>query len=119
MAKRKPLAFNNNQLTEDLKESAGRGVDAFFSSPTPLPTLETKTIPLSKPEANKEESLAQPKPTVKDQIESLQVNKQVSKLASKQAYLQSILELKATNTATFRFPPELLDKLEEVHYSTR
>ena len=36
MVKRKPLSFNNKELTKNLKESAGKGMDALFS-PTPLP----------------------------------------------------------------------------------
>ena len=45
MAKRKPLSFNNEELTKNLKESAGKGLDAFFS-PTPLPqVVEQKPEP--------------------------------------------------------------------------
>jgi len=38
MAKRKPLSFNNEELTKNLKESTGKGIDAFFS-PTPPPQV--------------------------------------------------------------------------------
>ena len=48
MAKRKPLSFNNEELTKNLKESAGKGLDAFFS-PTPLPQVVKQ-----KPEPEKE-----------------------------------------------------------------
>jgi len=48
MAKRKPLSFNNEELTKNLKESAGKGLDAFFS-PTPLPQNVDQ-----KPETKKE-----------------------------------------------------------------
>ena len=48
MAKRKPLSFNNEELTKNLKESAGKGLDAFFS-PTPLPQVVEQ-----KPEPRKE-----------------------------------------------------------------
>ena len=48
MAKRKPLSFNNKELTKNLKESTGKGVDAFFS-PTPPPQVVEQ-----KPEPNKE-----------------------------------------------------------------
>ena len=45
MAKRKPLSFNNEELTKNLKESAGKGLDAFFP-PTPLPqVVEQKPEP--------------------------------------------------------------------------
>ncbi len=30
MAKRKPLSFDKDELTKNLKESAGKGLDAFF-----------------------------------------------------------------------------------------
>ena len=48
MAKRKPLSFNNEELTKNLKESAGKGMDALFS-PTPLPQVVEQ-----KPESRKE-----------------------------------------------------------------
>jgi hypothetical protein len=32
MAKRQPLSFDNEELTKDLKQSAGSGIGAFFSS---------------------------------------------------------------------------------------
>ena len=45
MAKRKPLSFDNGELTKNLKESAGNGLDAFFST-TPLPqAVSQKTGP--------------------------------------------------------------------------
>src|SRR5687767_11321831 len=45
--KRTPLAFNTNELTNELKESAGKGVDAFFSSPlvqSPQPRTELPSL---------------------------------------------------------------------------
>jgi hypothetical protein len=42
--KRTPLAFNTNQLTDGLKESAGKGVDAFFS-PLSLPPSQSQIEP--------------------------------------------------------------------------
>ena len=51
MAKRKPLSFNNEELTKNLKESAGKGLDAFFS-PAPLPQVVEQ-----KPEPRKEAQL--------------------------------------------------------------
>ena len=47
MSKRKPLKFNQEQLTQDLQESTGQGVDAFFaSSPT---ATQPKTAKEKKP----------------------------------------------------------------------
>ncbi len=48
MAKRKPLLFNNKELTKNLKESTGKGMDAFFS-PAPSPQVVEQ-----KPEPKKE-----------------------------------------------------------------
>jgi hypothetical protein len=35
MAKRQTLNYDSEELTQHLKQSAGQGVDAFFSSPSP------------------------------------------------------------------------------------
>ena len=57
--KRTPLAFNTNQLTDGLKESAGQGVNAFFSSPVvQIPQPQTEPPPLSEPETVKDEMRA-------------------------------------------------------------
>src|SRR5438552_1788917 len=45
--KRTPLSFDNNQLTDDLKASAGQGVDAFFSSPVPPANAKAERTPPS------------------------------------------------------------------------
>lgn len=50
---------------------------------------------------------------------SLQASNIASKQASLLAKISEIGHLKATNAATFRFPAELLDKLEEVEYRFR
>jgi len=59
MVKRKPISFNNEELTKNLKDSTGKGLDAFFS-PTPLPqTIEKKPVPVKKSKLlieNKQES---------------------------------------------------------------
>ncbi len=39
--------------------------------------------------------------------------------ASLFALMKTIGQMKATNAATFRFPPELLERLEEVEYNLR
>jgi hypothetical protein len=54
MAKRKPLSFDNDQLTKDLKESKGKGVDALFTPPPqtqkeaeqPIPPKEKSPVPV-------------------------------------------------------------------------
>ena len=45
MAKRKPLSFNNKELTKNLKESTGKGIDAFFSPTPPPQVVEQKLEP--------------------------------------------------------------------------
>lgn len=50
---------------------------------------------------------------------SLQASNIASKQTSLLAAVRAIGDLKATNAATFRFPPDLLDKLEEVEYRLR
>jgi len=45
MAKRKPLSFNNEELTKNLKESTGKGMDAFFSPTPPSQVVEQKLEP--------------------------------------------------------------------------
>jgi len=45
MAKRKPLSFNNKELTKNLKESTGKGMDAFFSPTPPPQAVEQKPEP--------------------------------------------------------------------------
>src|SRR5215216_5065573 len=42
--KRTPLAFNTIQLTDELKGSAGKGVDAFFS-PLSVPPSQSQIEP--------------------------------------------------------------------------
>lgn len=43
MAKRQPISFDNDELTKNLKESAGNGLDALFTS-TPRPQVEKPKI---------------------------------------------------------------------------
>ena len=43
MVKRSPLSFDNEELTKNLKESAGKGLNAFFS-PTPSPQNVEKKL---------------------------------------------------------------------------
>jgi hypothetical protein len=40
MAKRQKLDYNMKELTQHLKESSGRGVDALFSQPSPTPNKQ-------------------------------------------------------------------------------
>lgn len=46
MAKRKPLSFDNDELTKNLKASTGNGLDAFFSTTTQPQIAKQKTEPV-------------------------------------------------------------------------
>jgi hypothetical protein len=46
MAKRQPLSFDNDDLTKNLKESAGNGLDAFFTPTPPSQPAEPKSEPV-------------------------------------------------------------------------
>lgn len=46
MVKRKPLSFDNDDLTKNLKESAGNGLDAFFTSSPPAQPVQSKPKPV-------------------------------------------------------------------------
>jgi hypothetical protein len=70
--KRTPLAFNTNQLTDGLKESAGQGMNAFFSSSAiPLPPSQTESPLLLKPETVQSETRTPTIPAKQDQIPPL------------------------------------------------
>ena len=43
MAKRQPLSFDNDDLTKNLKESAGNGLNALFTPTPPAQPVEAKT----------------------------------------------------------------------------
>ena len=45
--------------------------------------------------------------------------KQESKIARKQDFLQGWLEMKASDTTSFRYPSELLERLNEVQYQLK
>ena len=42
MAKRKPLSFDNEELSGNLKKSAAKGIDAFFSASAALPSPDDR-----------------------------------------------------------------------------
>ena len=94
MAKRKPLSFNNEELTKNLKESAGKGLDAFFS-PTPPPHVVEQ-----KPEPVKEAQLL---------TEIKQASKQESNIASNIA----------SNITILQFTDDEIEKLREPAYKAQ
>jgi hypothetical protein len=48
MAKRKPLSFDNDDLTKNLRESAGNGLDALFTPTPPSQPVQPKSKPIKK-----------------------------------------------------------------------
>jgi hypothetical protein len=124
MSKRKPLGFNQNQLTQDLQASTGQGVDAFFAPSPAAP--ETKAEP---PKKKSTPAIPPPdpadKPPVKENLQAgkltnLQADKQgnlqTRKLTSLQAYMAANLDEKATAVGSFRMSVALLDKLDDVQH---
>jgi hypothetical protein len=105
--KRTPLAFNTNQLTDGLKESAGQGVNAFFSSPVvELPQSQPELPPLSEPEPLKSDISAPRILVEQDQITPL---KKVSSTKEQKAVPQksitrhiTILHLDETDITRLR-----------------
>ncbi|MCP4417954.1 MAG: hypothetical protein GY805_15135 [Chloroflexi bacterium] len=63
-----------------------------------------------------------PKASTQKQTNKLvkkQSRKQTNKKTSKHVYIQSFLAQKAGDTVTFRLPPELMDKFEEIEARIR
>ena len=116
MAKRQPLTFNNEELTSNLKASAGNGLDAFFSGPPPPEAPQVnKQEKITKQESKKASMVDSNKTIKKD-------NNMTSKLASNIAILQftdaEIDELKepAFKAQTFRFTDREIEWLKDNSY---
>ena len=119
MAKRKPLSFDNGELTKNLKESAGNGLDAFFST-TPLPqTVSQKTGP--KKETKIPTEIKQESKKAK-MIKIKKDNKQESNITSNMTILQftddEIEELRepAYMAQTFRLTKREIDWVKDTAY---
>ncbi|MDP3012542.1 MAG: hypothetical protein Q8N27_07480 [Candidatus Hydromicrobium sp.] len=119
MAKRKPLSFNNEELTKNLKESTGKGMDAFFS-PTPLSQdVEQKLEP--KKEAQFLTEIKQDSKEAK-MIKIKKRTKQVSNITSNITILQftddEIEELRepAYKAQTFRLTEREIEWVKDTSY---
>lgn len=119
MAKRKPLSFNNEELTKNLKESTGKGMDAFFS-PTPLSQIvEQKLEP--KKEAQFLTEIKQDSKEAK-MIKIKKRTKQVSNITSNITILQftddEIEELRepAYKAQTFRLTEREIEWVKDTSY---
>lgn len=97
-----------------MKQRKSGLADSPFFSPSPLrePEQSTAVFPTPETQNTSLESRA-------DTKASLQASNIASKQTSLLAKMKDTGRLKATNAATFRFPPDLLEKLEEVEYQLR
>ena len=113
MAKRKPLSFDNEELTKNLKESAGKGLDAFFS-PAPLPQVV-------KPKAEPVKAIKQERKEAK-MIKTKKEAKQESNITSNITILQftddEIEELRepAYKAQTFRLTEREIEWVKDTSY---
>ena len=119
MAKRTPLSFDNDELTKNLKESTGKGLNAFFSTTPPPQVVEVK------PEIKKE---AQPHIEIKQDgketkmIKTNKKTKQESNIASNITILQftddEIEELRepAYQAQTFRLTEREIEWVKDTAY---
>jgi hypothetical protein len=112
MAKRKPLSFDSKQLTRDLTQSTGKGVDAFFSADSPSPPT-----PIDRNQPDIAESPSEQEPVAKQspikgrssrERKGAHTRMKANRLASKQANKQASLQ--ASNT-----PFLLLDDADVAH----
>lgn len=119
MAKRKPLSFNNEELTKNLKESTGKGMDAFFS-PTPLSQIVEQKLEPGK-EAQFLTEIKQDSKEAK-MIKIKKRTKQVSNITSNITILQftddEIEELRepAYKAQTFRLTEREIEWVKDTSY---
>ena len=117
MAKRQPLSFDNDDLTKNLKESAGNGLDAFFST-TPLPKpVKQKTEPVKEIKQERKESKM-----IKTKKENKKVNNMTNNITSNITILQftndEIEELRepAYMAQTFRLTEREIEWVKDTAY---
>jgi DNA integrity scanning protein DisA with diadenylate cyclase activity len=114
MAKRQPLTFDNSGLTKDLKESAGKGVDAFFPSSNPSP--------VQTPPQNVSPKPAKPKKEAAIKHETERTINQTGNLTSNMTILQftndEIEELRepAYKAQTFRLTEKETEWVKDTSY---
>ena len=117
MAKRTPLSFDNDELTKNLKESAGKGLNAFFS-PTPPLQVEEKPVEI-KTEPKKEIKQENNKAKM---TKTNNINKQASNITSNITILQltdeEIEDLRepAYQAQTFRLTEKEIEWVRDTAY---
>jgi hypothetical protein len=117
MAKRKPLSFNNKELTKNLKESTGKGIDAFFSPTPPPQVVEQKLEPKKEPPPQ----VVEQKPEPKKEVQSITKIKQDSKEAKmikikKETKQESNI---TSNITILQFTDDEIEELREPAYKAQ
>jgi len=113
MAKRKPLTFDNDELTKNLKESAGNGLDALFTPTPPPQPVQPKVEPIKKIKQESKQA---------KMIKDNKVNNMTSNITSNMTILQfnedEIEELKepAYMAQTFRLTEREIEWVKDTAY---
>ena len=76
-----------------------------------MATQPKKEVAVQSPASNNEITK---KPSKPHEEKKVHASVHARKHVSMQAYMRAIIEDKATNSFTFRYPPEVLNKLEEI-----
>ena len=117
MAKRQPLSFDNDDLTKNLKESAGNGLDAFFTTPPQPQAEKPKSEPVK--EIKQESKKAK---MIKEKKDINKVNNITSNMTSNITILQfnddEIEELRepAYMAQTFRLTEREIEWVKDTAY---
>lgn len=100
MAKRKPLSFDNNELSENLQRSAAKGIDAFFS-------------PAHEPERQTQETKAEDKPKAKEQPPTIepQKRKTTKELKPKQTRYRDTMQPSNHETMVSRYHDTIIHEV--------
>ena len=110
MVKRSPLSFNNEELTKNLKESTGKGLNAFFS-PTPPPQNVEK-----KPELKKETHL---QTEIKQDIKEVKMMKTNKKNKQESNITNNIASNIVSNITILQFSDNEIEELREPAYKAQ
>jgi hypothetical protein len=117
MAKRQPLSFDNDDLTKNLKESAGNGLDAFFTPTPPAQPAEPKSEPVKEIKQTSKKAKM-----IKNKKEVNKVNNVTSNMTSNITILQfngdEIEELRepAYMAQTFRLTRREIEWVKDTAY---
>jgi len=121
MTKRQKLEFNSDALTQNLKTSAGQGMNAFFSAPSPPPSKSSAEPSKSKAPKEKAKKVQTSKRvrtrqrTQRRKPASTSTRTDVQVHArTLEALKRAILSKKHLSSFTFRFKAEELETLDRI-----